>query len=123
MPQRASMTMAMYFAMSNKKQVSLLRMFLQTVLISASVCRSEKTKGKKWRLGSLGMSFKGFCSRTPFRTINRKKLRIACAFLLWSIADKKGADTLFWAVKGAIFLPFAIPFIFLTKNNSSKSNL
>ena len=47
---------------------------------------------------------------------------IACAFFLWSIADKRGANTLFWAVMGAIFGPFAIPFIFLTKNNSSKSN-
>ncbi|MEN8194838.1 MAG: hypothetical protein ABFS12_18600 [Bacteroidota bacterium] len=47
---------------------------------------------------------------------------IACAFLLWSIADKRGANTLFWAVMGAVFGPFAIPFIFLTKNNSSKSN-
>ena len=45
---------------------------------------------------------------------------ISCAFLLWNIADRKGANTFFWAVMGAIFGPFAIPFVFLTKNNSSK---
>lgn len=47
-------------------------------------------------------------------------ITISCAFLLWNIADKRGANTFFWAVMGAIFGPFAIPFVFLTKNNSSK---
>jgi len=46
---------------------------------------------------------------------------IACAILLWNIAEKRGANTLFWAVMGGVFGPLAIPFIFLTKNNSSKS--
>ena len=46
---------------------------------------------------------------------------MACAFLLWYIADKRGANTWYWAFMGALFGPFAIPFIFLTKNNSSKS--
>jgi hypothetical protein len=42
---------------------------------------------------------------------------ISCAILLWFIADKRGANTFFWAVMGAVFGPFAIPFVFLTKNN------
>jgi len=40
---------------------------------------------------------------------------ISCAIPLWSIADKRGANALFWAVMGAVFGPFAIPFVFLTK--------
>jgi len=40
---------------------------------------------------------------------------IICAILLWNIADKRGANTLFWAVMGGVFGPFAIPFVFLTK--------
>ena len=44
---------------------------------------------------------------------------IACAILLWFIADKRGANTLFWAVMGAFFGPFAIPFVFLTKKDRS----
>ena len=47
-------------------------------------------------------------------------ITISCAFLLWNIADKRGANTFFWAVMGAIFGPFAIPFIFLTINKVSK---
>jgi len=45
---------------------------------------------------------------------------ILCAFLLWHIANRRGANTRFWAIMGAVFGPFAIPFVFLTKNNSSK---
>jgi hypothetical protein len=45
---------------------------------------------------------------------------ISCAFLLWFIADKRGANTRFWAIMGAVFGPLAIPFIFLTKDNSAK---
>lgn len=47
---------------------------------------------------------------------------IACAILLWNIADKRGANTLFWAVMGGVFGPLAIPFVFLTKNNHSEAN-
>jgi len=49
-------------------------------------------------------------------------ITISCAFLLWFIADKRGANTLFWAIMGAVFGPLAIPFIFLTKDKSAKSN-
>ncbi len=45
---------------------------------------------------------------------------ISCAYLLWHIADRRGANTKFWAIMGAVFGPFAIPFVFLTKNSSSK---
>lgn len=36
---------------------------------------------------------------------------IACAAFLWFVADKKGRNTLFWAIMGAVFGPFAIPLI------------
>ena len=42
-------------------------------------------------------------------------LCIACAVLLWHLAQRRGANTFFWATMGAIFGPLAIPFIFLTK--------
>ena len=45
---------------------------------------------------------------------------ISCAFLLWNIADKRGANTKLWAIMGAVFGPFAIPFVFLTKNKAPK---
>ena len=48
-------------------------------------------------------------------------ITISCAFLLWNIADKRGANTFFWAIMGAVFGPFAIPFVFLTKNESTQS--
>jgi hypothetical protein len=41
---------------------------------------------------------------------------ILCAFLLWEIADRRGANTKFWAIMGAVFGPLAIPFVFLTGN-------
>ena len=47
---------------------------------------------------------------------------IACAYLLWHMADKRGANTLFWAIMGAVFGPLAIPFIFLTRDASAKSS-
>jgi hypothetical protein len=40
---------------------------------------------------------------------------IGCAALLWFMADKRGLNTLFWAMMGAVLGPLAIPFIFLTK--------
>ena len=39
---------------------------------------------------------------------------ISCAWLLWGIADKRGVNTFFWAVIGAVFGPFVIPIVFLT---------
>ena len=44
---------------------------------------------------------------------------IGCAAFLWFMADKRGLNTLFWAVMGALFGPFAIPFIFLAKGKNS----
>lgn len=40
---------------------------------------------------------------------------VGCAFLLWFMAHKRGLNTLFWAILGAVFGPFAIPFIFFAK--------
>ena len=45
---------------------------------------------------------------------------ILSAILLWNMADKRGANRLFWATMGALFGPFAIPFIFLAKRRSSE---
>lgn len=42
------------------------------------------------------------------------------AYLLWLIAEKRGANTKFWAVMGAVFGPLAIPFVFLARANSLK---
>ncbi len=33
---------------------------------------------------------------------------ISCAFLLWHIADKRGANTQFRAIMGAVLGPFAV---------------
>ncbi|MCP3874302.1 MAG: hypothetical protein GY699_14255 [Desulfobacteraceae bacterium] len=49
-------------------------------------------------------------------------LSISCAFFLWTLADKRGANTFFWAVMGAVFGPLAIPFIFFAKTNSPKDD-
>ena len=46
---------------------------------------------------------------------------ISCAILLWFIADKRGANTFFWAFMGAFFGPIAIPFVFFTKKNPSQA--
>ena len=40
---------------------------------------------------------------------------IACAYLCWTVADKRGGNTLFWAVMGALLGPIAVPFVFLLK--------
>ena len=44
---------------------------------------------------------------------------ISSAILLWFIADKRGANTSFWAFMGAFFGPVAIPFVFLSKKKPS----
>jgi hypothetical protein len=36
------------------------------------------------------------------------------------MADKRGLNTLFWAIMGALFGPFAIPFVLLAKEKKSK---
>jgi hypothetical protein len=42
---------------------------------------------------------------------------ISCLFaaFLYYLAAKRDADTLFWAVIGFLFGPFAIPFVFFSK--------
>ncbi len=42
---------------------------------------------------------------------------IICAYLCWSVANKRNGNTLFWAVMGALFGPFAIPFVMMLKKN------
>lgn len=45
-------------------------------------------------------------------------ISLSFGYLLGSIAEKRGANVVFWAVMGAVIGPFAIPFVFLTKPNS-----
>ncbi|MDJ0784611.1 MAG: hypothetical protein QNJ22_21790 [Desulfosarcinaceae bacterium] len=40
---------------------------------------------------------------------------IASAVLLWHMAHRRGANTFFWALMGALFGPLAIPFLLLAK--------
>jgi len=47
---------------------------------------------------------------------------IACAFLLWHIADRRGANRRFWALMGAIFGPLAIPLVFISKKSIAKED-
>jgi hypothetical protein len=42
-------------------------------------------------------------------------ISFAFAFLLGSIAEKRGGKVMFWAIMGAVFGPLAIPFVFLVK--------
>jgi SAM-dependent methyltransferase len=46
---------------------------------------------------------------------------VLSAIILWNLAEKRGANTLFWAIMGAVFGPIAIPFVFLTKKIPEKS--
>ncbi len=48
-------------------------------------------------------------------------ISFAFGCLLGSIAEKRGANVVLWAVLGAVFGPFAIPFVFLTKSNSKNN--
>ena len=44
-------------------------------------------------------------------------ISFAFAFLLSTIADKRGAKVMFWGIMGAVFGPLAIPFVFFAKND------
>jgi SAM-dependent methyltransferase len=46
---------------------------------------------------------------------------VISAIILWNLAEKRGANTLFWAIMGAVFGPLAIPFVFLTKKIPARS--
>ncbi len=48
-------------------------------------------------------------------------ISLAFAFLLGTIAEKRGAKIMFWAIMGAVFGPLAIPFVFFTKTDLEKS--
>jgi len=47
---------------------------------------------------------------------------IACAYLCWTVADKRGGNTLLWAFLGALLGPLAIPFVFLLKKKPPARN-
>jgi hypothetical protein len=42
-------------------------------------------------------------------------INIVCVILCHQIAKRRGAKPVFWGVMGALFGPFAIPFVFLAK--------
>jgi hypothetical protein len=42
-------------------------------------------------------------------------INIVCVILCHRIAKRRGAKPVFWGVMGALFGPFAIPFVFLAK--------
>lgn len=44
-------------------------------------------------------------------------ISFAFGCLLGTIAEKRGAKVLFWAVMGAVFGPLAIPFVFFAKTD------
>ncbi len=44
-------------------------------------------------------------------------ISLAFAFLLGTIADKRGAKVMLWAIMGAVFGPLAIPFVFFAKSD------
>lgn len=47
-------------------------------------------------------------------------ISLAFAILLASIAEKKRANVVFWALMGALFGPLALPFIFMAGKNKKK---
>jgi len=46
-------------------------------------------------------------------------ISICFAGLLYLIADKRGANKIFWSFMGFVFGPFAIPFVFFAKRIDS----
>ena len=45
-------------------------------------------------------------------------INVVCIILCHRIAKRRGANPVFWGVMGALFGPFAIPFVFLIKTNA-----
>ncbi|MDG1206323.1 MAG: hypothetical protein P8N51_13225, partial [Pseudomonadales bacterium] len=48
-------------------------------------------------------------------------ITIVCAGVCFSVAKKKGINTRLWVVLGALFGPFALPFVFLAKPRNRQS--
>ncbi len=47
-------------------------------------------------------------------------LGIASAILCYLVADRRGANAIFWGVMGFLFGPFALPFVFLSRSKPHK---
>ncbi len=45
-------------------------------------------------------------------------INISCVILCHQIAKRRGAKPVFWGVMGALFGPFAIPFVFFAKQQA-----
>ena len=43
---------------------------------------------------------------------------VLCAIICHTIAKKRGANPVFWGVMGAVFGPFAIPFVYFARTKS-----
>ena len=48
-------------------------------------------------------------------------LALACVVFCHVIAKRRNLNPVYWAVMGAIFGPFAIPFVFFAKANSGEN--
>ena len=47
-------------------------------------------------------------------------ISLGFAVLLYWIADKRGANKIFWALMGFVFGPLALPFVFFAKKQTHK---
>jgi hypothetical protein len=45
---------------------------------------------------------------------------IICAGVCYSVAKKRNAAVPFWVVMGALFGPFALPFVFMSKPKNNQ---
>ena len=45
---------------------------------------------------------------------------VVCAVICHAVAKKRGANPVFWGIMGAVFGPFAIPFVYFAKTKSGR---
>ena len=50
-------------------------------------------------------------------------IALICMVVCHTVAKKRGANTVFWAIMGAFFGPLAIPFSFLPKTKKPTSSV
>lgn len=47
-------------------------------------------------------------------------MTVFCMLICHAVAERRGARPAFWGVMGAVFGPFAIPFVFMAKPRAPK---
>jgi hypothetical protein len=47
-------------------------------------------------------------------------IAIACAIVCHIVADRRGANPVFWSIMGFLFGPLALPFVFLAGEKSRR---